>query len=209
MHLHGLLPLLRDTEEYKQLRAHLDTRGASRELALLESAIPCMVAALQQDMAVPLCLIVADPERSAALRDELAQWVHPGIEVARLPEPDFPYASPEGVANEPMLARARLASHLALHQRGSAGLVVVTSVLATIGAMRSPSDVAAASIDLRRGSIMRPTDLLADLERLGYEREHFVSQRGEMSARGGIVDVFSPSHDEPIRIEFLGGFPLG
>jgi transcription-repair coupling factor (superfamily II helicase) len=204
MHLHGLLPLLRDTEEYKQLRAHLDTRGASRELALLESAIPSMVAALQQDMAVPLCLIVADPERSAALRDELAQWVHPGIEVARLPEPDFPYASPEGVANEPMLARARLASHLALHQRGSAGLVVVTSVLATIGAMRSPSDVAAASVDLRRGSIMRPMDLLADLERMGYERENFVSQRGEISARGGIVDVFSPSHDEPIRIEFLG-----
>ena len=204
MHLHGLLPLLKDTEEYQQLLTHLDTQDAPHEVSVLESAIPCIVASLQQTMAVPVCLIVADPERSAALRDELEQWVRPGVEVARLPEPDFPYESPEGAANEPTLERARLASHLALRQRGSTGLVVVASVLAAIGAMRSPLDVAASSIDLRRGSILRPTDLLADLERMGYERAHFVSQRGEMSGRGGIIDVFSPSHDEPIRIEFLG-----
>ncbi|TFH37107.1 MAG: transcription-repair coupling factor [Dehalococcoidia bacterium] len=204
MHLNGLLPLLRDTDEYRRLRTQLASTGSSTELTFLEPAIPYIVSSLQQDLAVPVCLIVADPERAEALRDELGHWVQPGTEVARLPEPDFPYAGPEGAANEPMIARAQLAAGLAIRTPRKAGLIVIASVLATIGGMRSPSDVAAAAIDLRRRTIMRPMDLLAELERMGYERVTFVTQRGQMSGRGGIIDVFSPTHDEPVRIEFFG-----
>ena len=37
-----------------------------------------------------------------------------------------------------------------------------------------------------------------------FERVDFVSEPGEFSVRGGIIDVFSFSHDEPYRIEFFG-----
>ena len=37
-----------------------------------------------------------------------------------------------------------------------------------------------------------------------FKRVDFVSEPGEFSVRGGIVDVFSFSHDEPFRIEFFG-----
>ncbi|WP_430974698.1 transcription-repair coupling factor [Zeaxanthinibacter enoshimensis] len=37
-----------------------------------------------------------------------------------------------------------------------------------------------------------------------FQRVDFVSGPGEFSVRGGIVDVFSFSHDEPYRIEFFG-----
>ena len=37
-----------------------------------------------------------------------------------------------------------------------------------------------------------------------FKRVDFVSEPGEFSLRGGIVDVFSFSHDEPYRIEFFG-----
>ena len=37
-----------------------------------------------------------------------------------------------------------------------------------------------------------------------FKRVDFVSEPGEFSVRGGIVDVFSFSHDEPYRIEFFG-----
>ena len=39
---------------------------------------------------------------------------------------------------------------------------------------------------------------------MGYERVEFVTRIGEMSRRGGIVDVFSAAHDEPVRVEFFG-----
>src|SRR5690554_7714997 len=37
-----------------------------------------------------------------------------------------------------------------------------------------------------------------------FKRTDFVTEPGEFSVRGGIVDVFSFSHDEPYRIEFFG-----
>jgi len=37
-----------------------------------------------------------------------------------------------------------------------------------------------------------------------FKRVDFVTQPGEFSVRGGIVDVFSFSHDEPYRLEFFG-----
>ena len=37
-----------------------------------------------------------------------------------------------------------------------------------------------------------------------FRRVDFVTEPGEFSVRGGIIDVFSFSHDEPYRIEFFG-----
>ncbi|MFI1744871.1 transcription-repair coupling factor [Thalassobellus sediminis] len=37
-----------------------------------------------------------------------------------------------------------------------------------------------------------------------FKRVDFVTEPGEFSVRGGIVDVFSFSHDQPYRIEFFG-----
>ena len=37
-----------------------------------------------------------------------------------------------------------------------------------------------------------------------FERVDFVVEPGQFSVRGGIVDVFSFSHDQPYRIEFFG-----
>ncbi|MFQ5601793.1 MAG: transcription-repair coupling factor [bacterium] len=47
-------------------------------------------------------------------------------------------------------------------------------------------------------------DLVKKLNDFGYLREYRVEQAGEMSVRGGIVDVFPYSADHPIRIEFWG-----
>ncbi len=47
-------------------------------------------------------------------------------------------------------------------------------------------------------------DLLLRLTKLGYERELMVEQRGQMSVRGGIFDVFPISSELPFRIEFFG-----
>ena len=40
--------------------------------------------------------------------------------------------------------------------------------------------------------------------RSGYRNVSIVQEPGELSVRGGIVDLFSTAHDEPVRLEFLG-----
>ncbi len=48
-------------------------------------------------------------------------------------------------------------------------------------------------------------DALADrLVELAYTRVDLVSKRGEFALRGGIVDVFPPTEEHPLRVEFFG-----
>ncbi len=195
---------MRHTEEYQRLHAQLQAAESSPEIAILDSAVPYVAASLQQDLRATVCLLVADPDQAAALREELIRWVPPGIEVKGLPEPDFPYADPYGGVSPATMARAQLAGYLSRPHPEHPGMVVVSSVLAAIGSMRLPEDMASSTVELRRGAMLSPTDLLRQLERMGYERVEFVTRTGEMSARGGIVDVFSPAHDEPFRIEYFG-----
>lgn len=46
--------------------------------------------------------------------------------------------------------------------------------------------------------------LLERLIRLGYEKTGLVQGRGEFSVRGGVVDVFSPGYEWPLRLDFFG-----
>ncbi|MCS6805331.1 MAG: transcription-repair coupling factor [Blastocatellia bacterium] len=46
--------------------------------------------------------------------------------------------------------------------------------------------------------------LVAHLRRLGYRQEDVVTEVGEFSVRGGILDMFTPAHERPLRVEFFG-----
>jgi len=46
--------------------------------------------------------------------------------------------------------------------------------------------------------------LVQRLEMNGYERTSLVEERGDYSVRGGVIDIFSPLHPLPVRLEFWG-----
>src|SRR6185503_6705742 len=68
----------------------------------------------------------------------------------------------------------------------------------------SPESLTASSITLRVGEDMPPELIVDLLIASGYVREEPVGAVGEFSLRGGILDVFSPAHLAPHRIEFFG-----
>ncbi|KRE21521.1 transcription-repair coupling factor [Agromyces sp. Soil535] len=47
-------------------------------------------------------------------------------------------------------------------------------------------------------------DLATHLVDLAYSRVDMVARRGEFAVRGGILDVFPPTADHPVRVEFFG-----
>src|SRR5207302_1479272 len=49
-----------------------------------------------------------------------------------------------------------------------------------------------------------PESFAALLESLGYDNVPIVEDAGTFSLRGGIADVFSPAHPNPIRLELFG-----
>ncbi|MBI4844100.1 MAG: transcription-repair coupling factor [Nitrospirae bacterium] len=60
------------------------------------------------------------------------------------------------------------------------------------------------SITISKGLGIERGVFLSMLEKAGYHPVPIVTGPGEMSSRGGIIDLFSPDKEDPLRIEFFG-----
>ncbi|MCW2933054.1 MAG: transcription-repair coupling factor, partial [Actinomycetia bacterium] len=61
-----------------------------------------------------------------------------------------------------------------------------------------------APVRLLPGEDADPEDVITRLVEIGYARVEVVSRRGELAVRGGLLDVFPPTEEHPLRIEFFG-----
>src|SRR5262245_22897249 len=68
----------------------------------------------------------------------------------------------------------------------------------------APDEIVKAGTLLRRDEDVAPEELVDKLIAAGFVREDPVAAVGEFSMRGGILDVWPPGHDAPVRIEFFG-----
>ncbi|MDR1990906.1 MAG: hypothetical protein LBQ09_11840, partial [Acidobacteriaceae bacterium] len=82
--------------------------------------------------------------------------------------------------------------------------VVVASAAALTPKVSAPERVLNASIDLRPGQEIAPSDLAELFIDAGFSREDPVDEHGEFAVRGGIVDVFPANAAHPVRLEFIG-----
>jgi transcription-repair coupling factor (superfamily II helicase) len=105
-----------------------------------------------------------------------------------------------GRHREPDAERA-LCCHRLL--RGDPVAVVATPSALSVPLL-SPIEFRSRSFTLAVGEALTRERLLGRLDAAGYERVETVVEVGQWSLRGGIVDVFSPTHDRPARAEFFG-----
>ena len=67
-----------------------------------------------------------------------------------------------------------------------------------------PSDLKGSIFSLQVGEEMGREDLVRFLQENGYASARIVEERGDYSLRGAIIDIYSPSYEEPLRLEFDG-----
>jgi len=63
---------------------------------------------------------------------------------------------------------------------------------------------AALALHLKRGEEYLPDMLVEHLISVGYTRVDVVEMPGQVTLRGGILDVYSPEMDRPVRVDFFG-----
>ncbi len=61
-----------------------------------------------------------------------------------------------------------------------------------------------APVRLLPGQDADPDDVITRLTEIGYARVEMVTRRGELAVRGGLLDVFPPTEEHPVRVEFFG-----
>lgn len=81
--------------------------------------------------------------------------------------------------------------------------VVITTVRSLLQPM-SPELFDLEPVELAVGAELEFDGVIARLVELAYTRVDMVAGRGEFAVRGGILDVFSPTADHPVRVEFWG-----
>src|SRR5271167_2189626 len=82
--------------------------------------------------------------------------------------------------------------------------IVVSPVAATAILLRSADYYSDLARTLRRGESFDVENLLAHLNTVGYASADVVEMPGQYALRGGILDVYSPEAERPVRIEFFG-----
>ncbi|HET7747036.1 MAG TPA: transcription-repair coupling factor, partial [Vicinamibacteria bacterium] len=117
----------------------------------------------------------------------------------------FPAPGPAPYRGLPRHAEASLrraaALHAALRGRARAWVASPAGLLRPVLAARL---FETRVITVAEGEELTPDILLEALDEGGYRREDPVTAPGQCARRGGIVDVFPPDRDDPVRIEFLG-----
>jgi len=204
MKLSGLLPLIRSTSALGGVLAALE-QGSPRRLVLgvSDGAKAATIAALAEGLSCPILVLAARPDRARALVEELTVWLGDESRVLLFPERDpLPY---ERLSPDPEAVRDRLRVLPLLSAAGDGpGPIVVASGQAVAQRTLSPRAQAEAVVTVSTGSPLELESFLRHLALLGYRFPPLVDEAGQASRRGGIIDVFPPTSDMPLRIELVG-----
>jgi len=82
--------------------------------------------------------------------------------------------------------------------------VVVCTLAGLVQRCIPPAALAELSFTLKAGQAVAPEDVECRLLRCGYVRREQVEAPGQYARRGGILDLFTPALDAPVRMEFWG-----
>ena len=172
--------------------SHIEIDQSSAHLAAPTSSTGFLLAARSQS--APLVVVTASSRRANELKDELDTYLGAGTVLELPPWETLPHEklSPKSdtVAN-----RIKVLSNL------ESAKIIVTSVRALIQPI-APLEIDLVKIEIDDEISMEK--LIGHLVLLGFARTDLVERRGDFAVRGGILDLFLPDQDHPIRIDFFG-----
>lgn len=82
--------------------------------------------------------------------------------------------------------------------------LILTTVQALMQRLPSPKQLREDCLTLREGQTLPPDVLCETLQSLGYEFQPEVMDKAEAAKRGGVVDLWSPHHPFPLRLDYFG-----
>jgi len=179
--------------------AHADPARAVSLQGASGSAGALALGCLLSDGAAPFAVVAPDLDRAHSWRDDL-EFLLGAERVVFLPPPDVvPWTSQ--VATGPV-RDDRLEALLRLGEPDPPVAVIAAAALGRL--VPSPAALRPRAVSLRVGDTHDPAALAIRLVLAGYRAVAEVGESGELSRRGGILDVYGAGMDHPVRVEFDG-----
>ncbi len=151
----------------------------------------------------PVAYVMSDGQRMADI-EQMLSFVAPDIPVLTLPAWDcLPYDRVSPSADVSARRLAALSGLIAYAKKPHPAIVLVT-VNAMMQKIAPAAVIESLAFSAKPGNTIRMDDIAARLERNGFDRVSTVREVGEFAVRGGILDVFVPGTEEPVRLDFFG-----
>jgi len=211
--LQQTLQQISETREYRQLLDEL--RANARIISIgglvAGSARALALAALQHDTGKTFAVVSQTTRDLEPWENDLRFWhgalsVKEGgketsaAEILTLPASETdPYA---GISPHAQTLEKRALALWRLHLQQPNFVLLTARALARKTV--SPEAIARLGVILRRDEDHSPDELVDKFFATGYVREDPVAGIGEFSIRGGILDIWPPGREAPVRIEFFG-----
>ncbi len=197
---------LEQSSSFDRVRRHLSLGvGRRRVSGLTNTARSLYLPLLARAAKKPVIVVVADNKAAEALEPTLRAGCDltgavDSSRVVRLPAHDvLPF---ENLSPHPDVQEQRAAALFKL----ATGAVSILIAPAEAAALRlfNRDYYSSLAVTVRRGEELDVEVLTGHLASVGYTQMDLVEMPGQFTRRGGILDVYSPEADRPIRIEFFG-----
>jgi len=191
---------------FERVRRHLSLGAGRRRVSGLTSTARALYLPLMAQAAKQLVVVVvADNKAAEALEPllkagcELTGALDPA-RVVRFPAHDvLPF---ENLSPHPDVQEQRAAALWKL-STGAVDLLIAPVESAALK-LFDLEYYAGLAVTLKRGEEVDIETLTTHLASVGYTQMDIVEMPGQFTRRGGILDVYSPEADRPVRIEFFG-----
>lgn len=201
MNLTHLLPELRSNPSLLRLTT---TASSGISLAvddLPHAARPAVIASLSKAVDRPMIVVSSRTDRSDVLASAVSEFLDSTRAVVTWPAPaGLPYERLPRDSDQSADFVAALA-RLAGKPNES---IVFASAAAITHAVMLPNELDTHTYRLRRGDLIRQAELGAWAASVGYEPVTIVQRVGEFARRGGIIDIYPPGANGPLRLDFFG-----
>jgi transcription-repair coupling factor (superfamily II helicase) len=192
----------------QDLLAAIQRGEATSPLRLRRSARLPVLAALQRALGQPVLLITDRADHALTLMEELSLW-SPAMQRMSFPEPTPLFyedaAWGESTRRDRLATLTALAAyHIPSAPQPSSAPLLVAPARALMTRTLPRRDFLKGSRMLKLGQTLALEELARACVALGYENSHIVIAPGQFARRGGLIDLWPPAEDQPVRLEFFG-----
>jgi len=209
--LSTLLDAFQKLDSFQRLQHCVQENFPTGSLSLPRAVRTPALATIAREAPGPLLYVLNRNDQLLTFKEEIQVWF-PQLQILTFPEPNpvfyeqamwGPRTRQERISTLSFLSSSRQPGY-AQEKHRSHPTVILTTTKALMTRSLALRHFIANSRWIKTGATLRMDRLLQLLVQTGYQPARLVTEPGEFSHRGGILDVWPPAEATPVRIDYFG-----
>ena len=212
MNLLGIFSLWNQSAEFEEIIKIVKGKLINKVLlsGLKDSARSFFISslALREELKKSYLIITDTQENALKIYQDLSTFLNkPKSEEENIfLFPSFDVLPYEDIGSDPQIIQQRIniLKYLSMNEQNKKRIILIADIKALLPKLASPQKFKKTSWKLKVGDVLKKDDFLKILIEQNYRSVEIVEEKGEFSSRGGIIDFFPVTSENPLRLELFG-----